>query len=346
MPTRHTTRRILVPLDGSELGRATIPHLRALATVESEILLLRVLPDSPPPVDTNGGQATAPDDRAARFERGEAQLREIATALRDITPRVEQLASIGNAADEILRVAEDRDIDLILMATHGLGTPEHPLTDSVTNRVAQAAAVPVMILPPSDAAAVPVDDDGSARYGCVVVPLDGSSRARAALPIAAALARRQLCPVRLVRAMPERDELFPDDGDPAREDECERYYAAWRANLAEGLRDEARELPAHDLPCEPTVLTGQPVPAITDYLRPGDILVLASHGEGGMRPWLLGTVAQQLIAAAPTPVVLVPVEERQALTSALRQQDRPARILQRRLPCRPEPVSRQLLTTG
>lgn len=344
MAARHTTRRILVPLDGSALGHATIPHLRALATVESEILLLRVLPDSPPPVDTNGGRATPPDDRAVRIERSEAQLREIATALRDITPRVEQLASIGNPADEILRVAEDREIDLILMATHGLGTPDHPLTDSVTNRVAQAAAVPVMILPPSGDAPVPVDDDGSARYGCVVVPLDGSDRAGAALPIAAALARRQLCPVRLVRAMPPRDELFPDDGDPVRERECERYYAAWRDNLDDGLRDEARGLPAHDLPCETAVLTGEPMHAITDQLRPGDMLVLASHGEGGMRPWLLGTVAQQLIAAAPTPVVLVPVEERQALTNALRQQDRPARILQRRIPCRPEPIVARDLT--
>lgn len=328
MPARHITRRILVPLDGSALGHATIPHLRALATVESEILLLRVLPDALPPVAIDGDRATAPEDRAAAIGRCEEQLREIATALRDITPRVEQLTSIGNPADEILRVAEDREIDLILMATHGFGTPRHPLTESVTNRVAQAAAVPVMILPPHSDIDTPVTADGTASYGRVVVPFDGSARARAALPVAAALARRQCCPVRLMRAMPTRDELFPRDAvrGPDQERACEQYHAAWRASLIAQLQADARALPVPDLPCETSVVIGQPVQAVLDETRPGDIVVLASHGEGGMRPWLLGTVAQQVIATARTPVVLVPVEERRALTSGLRRQEASIRV--------------------
>ena len=48
MATHHITRRILVPLDGSDLGSVTIPHLRALASVGSHITLLRVMPEPSP----------------------------------------------------------------------------------------------------------------------------------------------------------------------------------------------------------------------------------------------------------------------------------------------------------
>jgi nucleotide-binding universal stress UspA family protein len=334
MPARHTTRRILVPLDGSDLGRATIPHLRALATVHSEILLLRVLTPELP--DLDAGAIPAPElERSAEIERCNTQLRTIATALADITPYVEQLTSIGRPAEEILRVAENRGVDLILMATHGFGTPEHPRADSVTNRVAQAATVPVMILPPHVEVAS-VGDDGTARYGHVVVPLDGSARARVALPIAAALAGRQCCPVRPIRAMPPREQVFPPAGtaDPARERDCDRYYTAWRASLADALDADTASLPPSACR-EPAIVTGPPVPAILDAIAPGDIIVLASHGEGGVRPWLLGSVAQQLIGAADTPVVLVPVEERRALTRTLRHDEAPVPAT------RPHPAARR-----
>jgi nucleotide-binding universal stress UspA family protein len=345
MPARRTTRRILVPIDGSALGRAAIPHLRALATVESEILLLRVLPDALPPIAFDGDRAVAPEDRDAEIQRCEEQLREIAAALGDITPRVEHLTSIGNPADEILRVAEDRDINLILMATHGLGTPQHPLVDSVTNRVAQASPVPVMILPPHADADIQMSGDGAARYGAVVVPFDGSGRARAALPVAAALARRQCCPVRLVRAVPPRDELLTDERAlfAGQERAGDRYYAAWRERISEELHAAARSLPAADLPREAVLVTGHPVAAVLHETRPGDIVVLASHGEGGMRPWLLGAIAQQIIAAARTPVVVVPVEERRTLTASLRGQDTPIHIVK---PARQPLAARALVHAG
>lgn len=317
MPARHTTRRILVPLEDADLGHAVIPHLRALANVESELMLLRVIPESLPVVETVSGDTIHPDsDRARAFDECHAELREIAASLRDTTPYVEMLTSIGSPADEILRVAEHQRIDLIVMPTRDLGAENTPIAVSVANRVAQASTVPVMLLRLDG----PQFPDATARYGCVVVPLDGSARARTALPVAAALARRQTCPVRLVRVIPTREEMFAghDPADRAQAAADDRYYAAYREEQMRALRMEACAMRAPDIATVTELLTGSPAEAITEALGSRDMLVLASHGEGGVRPWLLGHTAQQLIATATSPVVLVPVEERQAVTLAIR----------------------------
>jgi nucleotide-binding universal stress UspA family protein len=143
--------------------------------------------------------------------------------------------------------------------------------------------------------------------------MDGSARARAALPVAATLARWQCRPVRLVRCIPSHDALFPsrDPIDPAEEHADYHRYAGWRADLVKALDADARMLPP-EIVRETTILTGAPAEAIASEAGPGDIIVIASHGEGGRRPWRLGSVAKRIVGAASAPVVLVPVEERRA----------------------------------
>jgi nucleotide-binding universal stress UspA family protein len=59
------------------------------------------------------------------------------------------------------------------------------------------------------------------------------------------------------------------------------------------------------------VLSGSPFLVIGDAARPGDVIVMASHGRGGARRWFLGSVAEKLIREAPVPVVIVPTRDRQ-----------------------------------
>ena len=62
------------------------------------------------------------------------------------------------------------------------------------------------------------------------------------------------------------------------------------------------------------VLNGSPFFAINDATRPGDLIVLTSHGRGGVRRWLLGSVAEKLVREASVPVLLVPAVERGRVT--------------------------------
>jgi nucleotide-binding universal stress UspA family protein len=58
------------------------------------------------------------------------------------------------------------------------------------------------------------------------------------------------------------------------------------------------------------ILNGSPFFAISEATQPGDLLLLTSHGRGGVRRWLLGSVAEKLVREADAPVMLVPALER------------------------------------
>jgi nucleotide-binding universal stress UspA family protein len=58
------------------------------------------------------------------------------------------------------------------------------------------------------------------------------------------------------------------------------------------------------------IVNGSPFFAISETTQPGDLLILTSHGRGGVRRWLLGSVAEKLVREANAPVMLVPAVER------------------------------------
>lgn len=293
MPTRHIARRILVPLDGSGLATVTIPHLRALATVETEILLLRVVPGPLPVIEIAGGETVPYDEiRKRNLNTCSDYLQTIARELSDVSPHITKLARISTPADEIVRVAEERDIDLVLMATHGRGAVGRLVIGSVANRVAQASTVPVMLIQ-AQHGRLPQSADHVADYQRIIVPLDGSDRARTALPVAAELARNQNVPIHLVRVIPSEDTMT--------------------ASLEE-LNAETAELRTAGIDAGAELLVGATVPSILESIGDGDIVVMTSHGEGGLRHWLMGGVAEKIVTMAESPVVLVPVEERRKLT--------------------------------
>lgn len=331
MFTPHISRRILVPLDGSDLGTVTFPHLRALACVESTILLLRVIPPDPL-VGAQAPDVATPsmtDSRIRAMNSCRAYLHTVAHALRDVTPHVEALVRLGPPADTVLKVAGECKVDLILMPTHGRGALGRLALGSVANRVAQAASVPVMLIH-AQYGALPLTADAIARYRRIVVPLDGSERARTALSVAVELARQHNLPVHVVRAVPSREEFFasfgrvdatphyrrpvcatPRNPDSDQED---TYYKGYITALSDAITSEAVRLRQSGVDAIGEILVGPAAPAIRNVISPGDLIVMSSHGEGGVRQWLMGSVAERLVVTVEAPVILVPVAERQELT--------------------------------
>ena len=267
--------------------------------------------------------AEAADAYDAGYRRGlaacHAHLETIAAALHDVSPYIEAVTRSGPPADEIIGVAAEKHVDLILMATRDRTMGDAFLTDSVANRVAQAAPVPVMMVHEDDLAT----RNGAAAiasYARVVVPLDGSELSCAALPVAAAMAKRGAVPMTLLRSVPPQEAMFAcGNGDitvgegPQRE----TWYETWRDTVEDSLRADATRLRGEGLDVATEVLTGDPVAAMLAAVEPGDIVVMASHGAGGVRSWLLGSTTQKLASLSLVPVVVVPVAERQERTRLL-----------------------------
>ncbi|MFN0146445.1 MAG: universal stress protein [Dehalococcoidia bacterium] len=130
----------------------------------------------------------------------------------------------------------------------------------------------------------------------IMVPLDGSKDAEAALPVASYFATVFGVEVRVVHAIPAggADE---DHGAAT----FEAYVAGLVTNghLPEGTRAE--------------VVAGAAADAILAGTSGADMIVLASHGQGGLQSALFGSVADKVVRAAKTPVVVVPVTHAAAL---------------------------------
>ncbi len=141
-------RKILVPLDGSELAEAILPQARMLAQCGGgEIVLLRV-------VSTIGLESLGVDAALARsameMVRAEAQqyLDRMAQYLKLKGVKASTALREGIVADMILDYAEANLVDLIAMSTHGRSGLGRWLIGSVADRVVRGAKVPVLLVRP------------------------------------------------------------------------------------------------------------------------------------------------------------------------------------------------------
>ena len=142
-------RRVLVAVDGSETARAALRFVRIVHRPDdAHVGLLHVLPA---PRASGGRRRRRP---AANREPGpdprpadaDAVLADAASVLGETVRPVERLVSEGDPAREIVRIAEDRDVDLVVVGARGLRTLERLLLGSVSEAVLHHAARPVLIV--------------------------------------------------------------------------------------------------------------------------------------------------------------------------------------------------------
>jgi nucleotide-binding universal stress UspA family protein len=147
----------------------------------------------------------------------------------------------------------------------------------------------------------------SSIYRNILVAVDGSPDADAALVHAAALARDQRARLTLVTAVPQvpATALLASGAAPPRS-EVVRHYA-------DLLRMAADTLP-QDVSVTTLLVEGPPARALIERSRSGafDLIVMGSHGHGRLHTSLLGCVSQKVLHASPIPVLLIraAVEER------------------------------------
>lgn len=143
-------RRILVPIDFSGHAKNALKYAVPLAEAHgASIHLLYVIEPTIYPADFGFGQVVMPGVEHELRVKAEAELE--ALREQEIGSRVESSAAVrvGKAHQEILREAEERNIDLIVIATHGHTGVEQILFGSTAMRVVRLAKCPVMTVRPS-----------------------------------------------------------------------------------------------------------------------------------------------------------------------------------------------------
>lgn len=296
---------LLVPLDGSAVAEQAIPVAAVLAGADGRLVFVQVIPGVEPVRDLVG-RVSIPEEAVEDQEeaRAAAVLRATAERWRGILPGEPEIAvEVGDPADRIVRLAEERGATLIVAASHGRGAFGRLAFGSVADALSRTAACPVLIVRARPGRAE-MARPGFAR---VLVPTDGSELAAAAYPVATALAGRLHAPVHLLRAVSAVGIApFSPLAEPYPVPLAEEAMEEAEDEAQAALDAAASRVAASGVPVTTELAIGSPVEVIEERTRPDDLIVLASHRRSGVERWLLGSMAESLVREGRAPVVLVP----------------------------------------
>jgi len=305
---------VLAPVDGSTRALRAVPWAAKLAGPSGTVVLLRVVPPRPAYAETLfslvGAEDTIPGIQDSWVRVANADMDDAASLLSESDVAVEQIVAEGEPFEEIVAAAVRREVEMIAMASHGRGAVGRAIFGSVADRVARTAPVPILILRVPDE-----DADYEVVAARIVVPLDGSQLAERALPVAGELAMMFPAPVYVVRAVDPASTLPMASGvfgaAPAvNSDVTDQIWQEVESEARSTVSAAVSGLQAKGIDASGAILIGSPFFSISEVTQAGDLLVLTSHGRGGVGRWLLGSVAEKLVREADAPVLLVPAPER------------------------------------
>jgi nucleotide-binding universal stress UspA family protein len=144
-------RRILVPLDGSNLAEEALSLATSLARAQNaKLILVRALePPAMVPADPSMRDLTTPMATqlgAVEMQAAEFYMQDIAHELQRRNMVEQTVVILGDAAEVILDAAEINDVDLITMCTHGRSGVSRWVYGSVAEKVLHSAPCPLLLL--------------------------------------------------------------------------------------------------------------------------------------------------------------------------------------------------------
>jgi len=309
-------KKMLVPLDGSELAEVVFAYAKELAgRLDIDLVFLHVYePEESEFAPMRRAYIEHVCEIVGR-ELGEVQEK---TGGRQGSTKVEARCelAVGHPAENIIRYADESEVDLILMATRGRSGLSRWAMGSVADKVIRASEIPVWLV----RAGIPeeiVYDKWPTRT--ILVPLDGSKMAESVLPHVEALAKqRGTEPVEVVLLRVCEGTIFTPEGQArlmyyyhrvsVDQDEHMKQKMAQRTQEAEDyLAGVEKQLGDAGLKVRSEVLVGNPADEIIAYANrnPFNLIVMATHALSGLSRWAIGSVADRVVRGVSRPVFLV-----------------------------------------
>jgi nucleotide-binding universal stress UspA family protein len=288
-----------VPLDGSPAAETILPLVKVIASAtRADVVLVSAVT----PIAVWDPAASAVKWEAEEAAAGE-YVAETQARLAGEGLAVRSRLGFGGAADLILETAEDEDVDLIAMTTHGRSGLGRWVMGSVANKVLHAARSPLLLVRPqtegTGAAAVPT-------ISTVLVPLDGSELSQAVLPAAEEIAGAFGASLVLC-SVTSTDWPAPGLYPEAYRQAATAMEKAAREALeqtASKLREQGNEVDcvvAHGSAASEIVKTAETVGA--------GLIAMSTHGRSGPGRWVMGSVADAVVRRTHLPCLLVRPDE-------------------------------------
>lgn len=295
----------LVPVDGSNFSEHALPYALGIARRTGATLHLALVHV---PTDVGPGYplAEAIEARDAELrDHDTAYMDELVDRLRPSGVKIRPALLRGHVAAALTRYVEDEEIGLVVMTTHGRGGFQRAWLGSTADSMVRHCRIPILLLRPAEETR-DIGPHSDRRLGTVLAALDGSEISELALRDACGIgitdgARMILAhvlqpPVASASPyLPHTIQLTHDEIE-ARDAQMRRYMAEFsRRDWLAGR------------PCEVRVLVDyHPAPAILELAEEvdADLIVLGTHGRGGLPRLILGSVADKVIRGTHRPVLV------------------------------------------
>lgn len=291
-------KSIMVPLDGSRFAEAALPLATTIAGRSGARLRLVLVH-----ARASGPGASAAAAAVTVQEREREYLNTTSSRLDPGGTLVTDVHLLEGTPGPVLASdVEKHGDDLVVMATHGRGAISRAWLGSVADYLVRHLHQPVLLVRPADGKQA----YGSTRIEEVLVPLDTSTTSEQVvdplLSVAGPAVRVTLVHVvEPVLGVSEPALPFPMPMDPKLIEELREMAQARLDRVADHLRTRGVTVVTR-------VLTGMGAAAmILEEAARGryDLISMTTHGEGGLRRVLLGSVADKIIRGAEIPVLVM-----------------------------------------
>lgn len=299
-------RSLLVPLDGSDLSEWSLPLAARVARATGAQLHLARVHERYEPEHLIGNSSFQWEGLDLEEYDGRHRDDE-SDYLTSVTERLDGDGIVvdarlldGDPAERLAGYAEEVHSDLIVITSHGRSGVRRAWLGSVTDAMVRRTHLPLLILHPGEKRAL-YAGDGDIEH--IVVALDGSSASESVLGPACDLALASGAKITLVHVIsdpsgfgPRIMTLRPDRLRP----ELDRTLSYLEA-LAEDLRETGVDTTVY------ANRGNRPATTIACMARDldADVIALATHGYGGVKRTILGSVTDKLLRSTHVPLLVV-----------------------------------------
>jgi nucleotide-binding universal stress UspA family protein len=245
----------------------------------------------------------APFDKRIYEEAKDRLMELIPTDLREL--HFETIVKGGDVRDEILGIVKDKEIDLVIMGSHGRGAVERLILGSVTERMLRKLPVPVLTVSQRASAHSP-SKAGTVPLRRILYASDLSDDSDIGLQFS----------MRLARGLDARL-IVAHVIDPLGNGFLNEQAVSYGPNYADGVRTQGEEYLNRlvtrqsdgSIPITTVLGEGKPWVVINGIAAgcKADLIVINLHDKGPIERMLLGSTAEQVVRTASVPVLSLPM---------------------------------------
>jgi nucleotide-binding universal stress UspA family protein len=284
-------RKVLVPLDGSELAERAIPYAKTVAkTKGSEVILFTV--------------SIAFIEQLDRPMKAYLELN--SKELQSHGIKASTAIAYGDVADEIISFADKNNINLIIISTHGYSGIKRWVLGSIARKVLYGTCAHVLLIK-SKAPKV-----SKVELKKLLLPLDGSAFSEAPIPFAEELTKGT--EAEIILTVISEPPLVPSYGERPINPTWEKYrdtlWAEMQKQASEYIEKIKTRLEKQRVKVKSQIIPGELGKVAESIMQVAqkenvDLIAMATHGRTGVSRWVYGGITNRIVEQSLQPVLLI-----------------------------------------